>query len=92
VPFQRLEDETSPITQRELSRVLDNVNINSANRADGINYKVLRTFHEASPSIPSRLFNAMLSYSIHPQEWKDVVCVVIPKKGKPSYKDPSAYL
>jgi hypothetical protein len=90
-PLQRLEDETSSITQRELSRTLDKVNLNSANGADGISYKVLRTFHEASPSILPRLFNAMLSHSIHPQEWKHAVCVVIPKKGKPSYKDPSAY-
>lgn len=67
-PLQRLEDETSPITQRELSRTLDKVNLNSANGADGISYKVLRTFHEASPSILPHLFNAMLSHSIHPQE------------------------
>jgi hypothetical protein len=33
----------------------------------------------------------MLSHSIHPQEWKHAVCVVIPKKGKPSYKDTSIY-
>jgi hypothetical protein len=90
-PVQRLKDEISPITQRELSRTLDKVNLNSANGADGISYKVLRTVYEASPSILPRLFNAMLSHSIHPQEWKHAVCVVIPKKRKPSYKDPSAY-
>jgi hypothetical protein len=79
-PLQRLEDETSPIIQRELSRILDKVNFNSANGTDGISYKVLRTFHEASPSILPHLFNAMFSHSIHSQEWKHAVCVVIPKK------------
>jgi hypothetical protein len=33
----------------------------------------------------------MINYQIHPTKWKHEICIVIPKKGNPSYKVPSAY-
>jgi len=83
--------QNNPITTQEVQRAITNLKYGTSPGPDGISYMTLHHLHEATPQTLTLLFNACLTFTVHPPEWKVANCVVIPKPGKSSYTLPKSY-
>jgi len=83
--------QNNPVTTQEVQRAITNLKYGTSPGPDGISYTTLRHLHEATPQTLTLLFNACLTFTVHPPEWKVANCVVIPKPGKSSYTLPKSY-
>jgi hypothetical protein len=86
-----LRDEFHPVSRAEVDRVIARLNYGSAVGPDKISYEAVRRFHACLPHVLPRTFTDLFASAIHPTEWKDAHCVVIPKPGKRTYQTASAY-
>jgi hypothetical protein len=86
-----LRDEFYPVSRAEIDHVVARLNYGSAVGPDKISYESVRRFHACLPHALPRIITDLLASAIHPTEWKDAHCVVIPKPGKGSYQTASAY-
>jgi len=83
--------QNHPVTIREVQVAITHLKYGTSAGPDGISYTTLRHLHESTPQTLALLFNACLTYAVHPPEWKVANCVVIPKPGKTSYTLPKSY-
>jgi hypothetical protein len=67
------------------------LNYGSTIGPDKISYEAVRRFHAYLPHVLPRVSTNLFTSAIHPSEWKDAHCVVIPKPGKSTYQTASAY-
>jgi ribonuclease HI len=86
-----MTDTFFEVSRAEIIRALDNSNRNSAVGIDQITYKTLIQLDEAVPSVLPLLATAVFKYGYHHEIWKQALCVVIPKQGKPSYDTAKSY-
>jgi hypothetical protein len=80
-----------PVSRTEVDYVIACLNYGSAVGPDKISYEAVRCFHACLPHMLPQIFTDLFPSAIHPAEWKDAICVVIPKLGKGSYQTESAY-
>jgi len=83
--------QTRPITTHEVSLAITQLKYGTSVGPDGISYTMLRQLHECAPRILPLLFDACLTHTVHPPEWKVANCVIVPKPGKSSYTLPKSY-
>lgn len=88
---QDLSSEYHPVTAGEFERVLQNVRYGSAVGSDRLSYTTIREVHLASPKTLPSIFSGLLRHGVHPTQWKDAICLVIPKQGKKEYSSPKSY-
>ena len=83
--------QCQPVTIHEVSLAITHLIYGTSVGPDGISYTTLRHLHETMPRILPLLFDACLTHTVHPPEWKVANCVVVPKPGKSSYTLPKSY-
>jgi len=83
--------QTRPVTTREVSQAIIQLKYGTSVGPGGISYTTLRHLHESAPRILPLLFDACLTHSVHPPEWKVANCVKVPKPGKSTYTHPKSY-
>ena len=83
--------QTRPVTTHEVSLAITQLKYGTSVGPDGISYTTLRHLHESTPNILPLLFDACLTYTVHPPEWKVTNCVMVPEPGKSSYTHPKSY-
>jgi hypothetical protein len=86
-----LRDEFYPVSRTEIDHFIARMNYSSAVDPDKISYQAVPRFHTCSPHILPETFTALFASAIHPQEWKDAHCVVIPNPRKRTHQTTSAY-
>ena len=72
--------EIKPVTQKEVLRVLESLDVNKATGNDGIPPKVLKSGAEELSSSLTTLFNSCINKSVWPSQWKSGDWVPIYKK------------
>jgi hypothetical protein len=86
-----LRDEFHAVSRAKVDRVIARLNYGSAVGPDKISYKAVHRFHACLPHVLPRTFTDLFASAIHPTEWKDAHCLVIPKPVKRTYQTASAY-
>jgi hypothetical protein len=66
---------------------MKDLNKGSAPRYDSINYVIICQIYDKYLSLLTSIYNDLASTSNHPEVWKKVICIVIPKYGKKRYDD-----
>jgi hypothetical protein len=86
-----LRNEFHAVSRAEVDRVIARLNYGSAVGPDKISYEAVRRFHACLPHVLPRTFTDLFASAIHPTEWKDAHCMMIPKPGKRTYQTASGY-
>lgn len=88
------ERSFSPITEKEFRDCLRDTSNRSAPGPDHLTWfwiKQLVKRHPDAVTVLLALFNACVTFGVHPQLFKESVTVVIPKPNKPDYSRAKAY-
>jgi hypothetical protein len=81
----------SELTEREVLEAIMRTKPDKAPGPDGIPNRVLQEFAGEASALLTRLFQAYLDHSVHPDHFKQATTVILRKPEKADYTDPSAY-
>ena len=73
---------TTPISQKEIEIITNNLNIHKAAGHDTINNRCIKNIQESLIPVLTLFFNKCLDHGYYPNQWKDAKVIMIPKPGK----------
>ena len=80
-----------PIQSSEMEYAFRQMKDKKAPGPDGIPVPALKEFKTLIQDHLAYIAQASMVFGHYPQPFKEAICVVIPKPGKPSYNEPKAY-
>ena len=78
-------------TRMQIRQVASKLGAHKAPGPDGIPNVVLKQCIEGMIDHLYFIFRAIFELGVYPDEWRELITVVLRKPGKPSYEDPKAY-